>query len=199
MPVHFVTPLYVCVRRGKLFAYIYTEEHETIKILADKILEVINVSPKIPQISSDPNAPDKRRDDIQLRFPADVPLQDEKLVGDYGIHLKTGQTVYLLFKDENGDWEPINLYEPPIVGVEKSKIEELKRKYCPQMILGAPIAEDNTSSSSSSSSSSSTTTTADDDNSSTSTEAASSAPVVADDNPIEPATTNVVVADDTSS
>lgn len=92
-------------------------------------MHLINADPKPAQISEDPNAPNKTADDIQLRFPADVPLEDARTVADYQIESQTGQVVYLLFKDAAGNWEPIEIHDPEPKGVNKDVIDSIKAQH----------------------------------------------------------------------
>lgn len=104
--------------------YLYTEPQETITVLTTKVLALINVASKPKQFFASPDAPFKTADDIQLRFPADVPMEAAKTVADYEI--KTGDIVHLLFRDSEGNWEPINIHEPEIRPVEKEVIDAIK-------------------------------------------------------------------------
>ena len=132
MATHLATTLYVRVARGKCTIFVYTESQETIHTLKTKVLSLINVNPKPSQISEDPNAPDKTIDDIQLRFPADVVLDNASTVSDYQIDSQTGQVVYLLFKDSEDNWEPIDVYDPEPLGVSKEQIETIKAQHALQ-------------------------------------------------------------------
>ncbi len=117
------------VRRQKLTLFLYIEPQDTVKALKEKILQQININPKPSQIASSPDAPDRTTDDIQLRYPADVVLEDDKFLADYELDDEKCQTVILLYVDSNGNIEPIDLHDPEPKGVPQEQMTALRVKH----------------------------------------------------------------------
>ncbi len=128
MASHQATTHYARVKRGKFTAFVYIEPQDTIRTFKEKVLSLINTTPKHPQIFENPDAPHKTLEDIDLRFDKDVSMLNESTINDNGIDRVTGQVVYLLFKDDSGNWEAIDIHSPPPVGVPSDIISMIKEQ-----------------------------------------------------------------------
>lgn len=115
----------VCVARGKARIFVYIQPAETLKSFKEKLLEIINFK-KHPELFGDSTV-DKVYDDIQLRPVPDIIYEDDtQTMTDLKLFMKDIRTIYLLFKDANGDWEPMDVYDPE--PEEPSKVILLRAK-----------------------------------------------------------------------
>lgn len=129
------TTLYVKVKRTNTTLYVYVEPQQTIEVFAQQVGRILK---------KDPN-------EMQFQYMRKV-LENGKTFQDYEIDKQTGQTICLLFKNEDGSWENIKLHDPIPRPADRDKIEAIKQQQVTQ-----EATQTTTSSSSSSSSSSSTT------------------------------------------
>jgi hypothetical protein len=94
--------MYIRVKRQKQTIFLYTEPQEQIKKVKWKISKLNNIP----------------IEKIRLIL-EDIPLEDEKTIQDYKI--ENDRIVYLVYKkDEDGEWEPIQVSKPSLTSSEKT-------------------------------------------------------------------------------